>query len=223
MADSTPDNTATVLVFSQSGLQGGLKKIREKATVRQAYYNKPGECAALLHSFPSARAIWIVDPDIALPLYDALSRQVVAYVRSGGTAVLGGFFSSLIQPTVFDEWMQGAWGLPWCSGQYERTTVVLQSAAAGRGTGPGWRKGLMESYSCKAVFLQDVAPEDSWYASPPGATSESLVFGPVPVLSETAVAFAKVGEGWLGYTGDVNSEDGTTMAILAMMGLNVDA
>lgn len=227
MADFTNDNKPTILVFSTSGLEGGLKKMKEKATVLQAYYNKPGECAALLDAFPSARALWIVDPDISLPLYHALSGQVVDYVRHGGTAILGGFFSSLVQPLVFDEWMRRAWDLPWRSGQYERTTVVLQRGAAGRGTGrgtgPGWRNGLLESYSCKAVFLKDVASEgDSWYMSPPGAKSESLVFGPVPVESQTAVAFAKVGQGWLGYTGDINNDTGTTAAVLAMMGLNVE-
>lgn len=78
------------------------------------------------------------------------------------------------------------------------------------------------AYSAKAVFLQHVAPENAWYVPPPGSTSESRVFRPRPVSAETAVAFRKVGEGWLGYTGDVNIEEETTMAVLAMMGLNVD-
>lgn len=116
MSLSATATKPTVLVFSQSGLEGGLKKPCEKATVLQAHYNKPGEPAALLNAHLTARAIWIADPNIVLPAHNALSRQVVNYVRRGGaTIVLGGYFSSLIAPPDFDKWMRDAWGLPWCS------------------------------------------------------------------------------------------------------------
>ena len=111
--------------------------------------------------------------------------------------------------------------MPWKFGQYFRTTVVLQGSANGRGH-RDWRNGLPAAYSSKAVFLRNVAPSDAWYVSPPGSMSESLVLGPEPVNEETSVAFAKVGDGWLGYTGDVNDEEGTHAAVLAMMGLNTD-
>lgn len=222
METATTDRP-TILVFSQNGIDGGLKKMKEKANVLQAYYSKPGEPAALLEAHPSARAIWIVDPQITTSKYAALSRQVVDYVRNGGTAILGGFFTSFVRPNDFDKWIRTAWGLPWMSGQYERTTVVFQNSATGRrDAGQRWRDDLVAAYSSKAVFLKGVAAEDSWYSSPQDARSESFVFGPVPVEAQTAVAFAKVGSGHLGYTGDVNNEEGTTLAVLAMMGLNVD-
>jgi len=75
------------------------------------------------------------------------------------------------------------------------------------------------SYSSKALFLKNVSPSDSLYASPPGAKSESVVFGPVPVEAQTSIAFGKCGQGWLAYTGDVNHEEGTAQAVLAMMNL----
>ncbi|KAI0532854.1 hypothetical protein GGR58DRAFT_506977 [Xylaria digitata] len=71
----------------------------------------------------------------------------------------------------------------------------------------------------KALFFKNVSPSDSLYASPEGVRSESVVFGPVPVEAQTSVAFAKCGQGWLGYTGGVNNEAGTVEALLAMMGL----
>lgn len=219
---STSSNKPTILVFSTAGIDGGLKKIREKATVVQGFYKKPGHASAVLKAHPDARAIWIADPDIVQSNYSDLSREVVNYARNGGTVVLGGYFSSLVRPDDMDRWMRVAWKLPWRTGQYHRTNVVFQAASAGRDKSQNWRDGLVAAYSLKASFLQHVAPEHAWYASMPGATSQSRVFGPVPVEAQTAVAFAPVGNGWVGYTGDVNNEEGTALAVLAMMGLNVE-
>ncbi|KAI2620372.1 hypothetical protein GGS26DRAFT_571192 [Hypomontagnella submonticulosa] len=174
--------------------------------------------ANLLNQHPSARAIWIVDPDIAKPKHKDLSNRVVNYVRNGGTVILGGFFALGIRLPDFDKWMKDAWDLPWRLGQYETTTVVFQSSAVG--PHPFWRDNLAAAYSQKGVFLKNVAPSDSWYASPPGAKSESFVFGPVPIEAETSIAFGKVGKGWLGWTGDIHNRDETAAAVQAMMGLN---
>lgn len=211
----------TILVFSTSGIEGGLKKIKDKATVHQAFYTNANEPSALLSAHPSAQAIWIADPEIVLPKHRQLSQQVVEYVRDGGTAIIGGFFTSFVRPDDFNYWLRDAWNLPWEFGQYERTTVIFQNSANGR-PHSHWRNGMPAAYSSKAVFLKNVAPYDAWYVSSSGSMSESLVFGPSPVEEQTSVAFAEVGNGWLGYTGDVNNEDGTTAAVLAMMGLNID-
>ncbi|KAI0012996.1 hypothetical protein F4779DRAFT_614157 [Xylariaceae sp. FL0662B] len=185
MADTKP----TILVFCQGELEGGLKKIRENANVYQASYSEPNAPSKLLKAHPKARAIWIVDPDIATRKQKRLSKEVVEYVRNGGT--------------------------------YETTTVVFQSSAIG--PRQFWRDGLAAAYSQKGVFLKNVDAKDSWYASPPGSVSESRVFGPVSVEAQTSVAFGKVGQGWLGWTGDIHNGDETAAAVLAMMGLNVRA
>ncbi|KAI1076721.1 hypothetical protein F5B20DRAFT_593724 [Whalleya microplaca] len=216
MADAKP----TILVFSQEGIEGGLKKIKEKANVYQASYSKPNEPEKLLQEHPTARAIWIVDPDITTRKHENLSWDVINYVRNGGTAILGGYFQDTIAPPDFDRWMGEAWGLPWRYGQYETTTVVLQSSAVG--PREFWRNGLAASYSQKGVFLKNVAATDSWYASPPGSKSESFVFGPVPVDAQTSIAFGKVGNGWLGWTGDIHYREETAAAVRAMMGLNAE-
>ena len=47
-----------------------------------------------------------------------------------------------------------------------------------------------------------------------------MVFGPESVDTTTCpVAMANVGEGKLGYVGDVNGEHGSTLVVLAMSGL----
>ncbi|KAJ2996586.1 hypothetical protein NUW58_g925 [Xylaria curta] len=215
MADPSKPN---ILIFCNGELEGGLKKMKEKANVHQASYNVPGEPSSLLQRFPSARAIWIVDPNIVEPQNSELSRQVVEYVKSrGGVAIMGGFFSSFIRPSDLNRWLSQSWGMPWRVGQYERTTVLLQDSHVGLEAAT--RARIPASYSSKALFLEEVAPSDSLYASPEGARSESFVFGPVPVKAQTSIAFGKCGLGWLGYTGDVNNEEGTAEALLAMMGL----
>ncbi|GAP85174.1 putative triacylglycerol lipase [Rosellinia necatrix] len=215
MADATkPD----ILIFCNGTVDGGLKKMKEKANVHQASYGVPGEPSSLLQRFSTARAIWIVDPDITLPQHHELSRQVVEYVKNGGgIVIMGGFFSSFVQPDDMDHWLGSSWGMPWMIGQYERTTVILQDSHVGLEAST--RALLPTSYSSNILFLKNVLPSDSLYASPHGARSELIISGPVPVKAETAVAFGKCGQGWLGYTGDVNNESETAEVVLAMMGL----
>ena len=78
------------------------------------------------------------------------------------------------------------------------------------------KSSLEGTYCPKAVFLKHVAPDASLYsfsyepASESESDSESLVVQPPPVdQTQTAVAFAPVGQGWLGYIGDVNNEEGS--------------
>ena len=80
---------------------------------------------------------------------------------------------------------------------------------------------LPQRYSQKAVFVNNVAPEDMWYKTDDDSEVQSMVFPPTSakVARETAVALAKVGEGKLGYVGDVNAEDGSNAVVLAMCGL----
>ncbi|KAI1750323.1 hypothetical protein F4782DRAFT_548794 [Xylaria castorea] len=194
MADATkPD----ILIFCNGAVDGGLKKMKEKANVHQASFGVPGDTSSLLHQ---------------------LSRQVVEYVKNrGGIVIVGGFFSLTIRPSELNRWLRHSWGMPWRSGQYGRTTVLLQDSHVGLEAST--RAHLVASYSSKALFLKNVSSSDSLYASPKGARSESIVFGPVPIEAQTVIAFGKCGQGWLGFTGDTHNVDGTAEALLAMMGL----
>jgi hypothetical protein len=79
---------------------------------------------------------------------------------------------------------------------------------------------LSNTYSQKAVFLSNVSSDDSLYRPSSDSRTQSLVFPAEPVnQGETPVAFTKVGDGWLGYIGDVNNEKGSQAVILAMVEL----
>ena len=81
--------------------------------------------------------------------------------------------------------------------------------------------GLPEKYSQKAVFLKNVAKEAAVYLPSRDSRIESAVFSPEPVdCEQTPVVLAKVGEGWLGYVGDVNAESESDRVVLAMCGLS---
>ena len=79
---------------------------------------------------------------------------------------------------------------------------------------------LPNSYSQKAVFLAHVASGDSVYRPSSESVTQSAVFPPGPSdPNQTAVAFTKIGGGWLGYLGDVNNEEGSQAVIHSMLEL----
>ncbi|KAI7918142.1 hypothetical protein M0657_006644 [Pyricularia oryzae] len=93
-------------------------------------------------------------------------------------------------------------GLPWTMASYTRETVKLRRRAvpddiAGR---------LSSAHIQKALFLGNVNEADAWY-------------GRGENHPEAAVEFTKVGNGKLGYVGDVNGEDVSDTVIMAMCGL----
>jgi hypothetical protein len=112
--------------------------------------------------------------------------------------------------------MREKWDIPWEAGSYYRTTIFLNRAVVNRPT-----SGLLSSYSHKAVFLKHVDPNMAWYVATDRSVIESLVPLPGPgiELLETSTAFARLGNGWIGYVGDVNGEEGTTAVVLEMLGL----
>ena len=79
---------------------------------------------------------------------------------------------------------------------------------------------LPNSYSQKALFLAHVATDDAVYRPSSESVIQSAVFSPGPSdPNQTAVAFAQIEEGWLGYLGDVNNEQGSQDVIHAMLEL----
>ncbi|KAH7012030.1 uncharacterized protein B0I36DRAFT_256882 [Microdochium trichocladiopsis] len=160
------------------------------------------------------RGILIANPTIVHPEYDELSTKLVAYVRKGGIVIHGGFFSTDIRPDDLGTYMQAKWDLPWKAGSYYRTTLYLNQEAIPRST-----TGLLSSYNQKAVFLEGVNPDVAWYVISDRSVVESLAPGSEINILETPVAFARAGDGWIGYLGDVNGEVGTVAVILKMFGL----
>jgi hypothetical protein len=64
-------------------------------------------------------------------------------------------------------------------------------------------------------------PNMVWYV----ATDRLVIKSRVPLPGrgidslETLVTFARLGNGWIGYVGDINGEEGTTAVVLEILGL----
>lgn len=70
--------------------------------------------------------------------------------------------------------------------------------------------------------MNNVDSADAWYSSGENSVVESRVFSPSKVTPDAvAIALARVGEGKLGYVGDVNNEVETKLVLLAMCGFHV--
>ncbi|KAM5432971.1 hypothetical protein McanMca71_006533 [Microsporum canis] len=187
-----------------------LNGLLSKAKVQRA---KKADATLRYLSENTPDAIFATDPALLKPKYSAVLDKVISYVRDGGTIVLGGHFSSFAKPDHLKRFFEFSWGLPWQSGYYHRTTVHVNVNCQGLET-----RGLPASYSQKALFLKNVPPEGRLYLPNRDSMTESRVFGPERIsdLSQAAVVFAPYGRGRIGYVGDVNGEDGSHAAILAM-------
>lgn len=188
------------------------------AEFRLRHASNTQEALRLLDSSQPLKGVLVTDPGIVSSGNDAVSRKLADYAHNGGTVVLGGAFIAQIRPSDLEEYLTRRWNLPWEVGSYHRTTLFLNEEVVNRP-----RSGLPSSYSQKAVFLKNVDPDVAWYVATDRSVVESLTHfllpGPGIDLLETSVAFAGVGNGWLGYVGDVNGEEGTSAVVLEMFGL----
>ena len=221
MASSEPAGAKPVIVvltldkaeFFNDMYEGFIRLLKTKAEFRQA--NTPEEARAAFNSHPKPAAILSADESLTVSTRISLVHDALSYVRSGGVLVFMGLFSSFTRPpnikTLFSRF-----DLPWESGSYHRSTFKLN-----REMTHFEKSGLAASYGQKALHLANVTYDDAVYLPGDESVIESNVFGPRRVTdqTETPAAFAKVGEGKIGYVGDVNNEDETTPMILGMCGL----
>ncbi|KAB2573072.1 hypothetical protein DBV05_g8246 [Lasiodiplodia theobromae] len=150
--------------------------------------------------------------------YGAFLAYLNTYVRSGGgTVVFCKKFSGDSSLPHMEDVFSTAFGLPWKAFCYHRSTFMLRVENMRR---LSLTADLAPQYSVKAVHLMDVEEKDRLYVPRSDSYIESFVFAPEPVdQNETPVAWADVGEGMVGYIGDVNSEEGSKRVLLAMCGL----
>lgn len=132
--------------------------------------------------------------------------------------VLGCAFSSLIRPSDFNKFFEKAWRLPWRFGSYHQADFFARAALDGKLNG----RLIPASYSQKAVSAKGVREEHKVYVPTTESWTQSRVFMSEPVkdLSKVPVTFTQIGQGHLGYVGDVNSEVESTAVVLAMFGLS---
>lgn len=80
--------------------------------------------------------------------------------------------------------------------------------------------GLVDGYSQKAVNVKGLRPDEALYRPGSESMTDSAVFAPDRVdTAQAPVGFRALGEGWVGYVGDINGEEGSDGVVLAMCGL----
>lgn len=73
-----------------------------------------------------------------------------------------GHFSSFMSPDAIQEFFS-AWGLPWQCGAYHRTNTFIRPSNVLSRASARTAAELPGSYSQKALFLKNVAPEAAIY------------------------------------------------------------
>ncbi|OJD34398.1 transcription factor [Diplodia corticola] len=140
------------------------------------------------------------------------------YVRAGGVAIFCEQFSSTASLPHMEMVFSTAFDLPWKAHAYHRSTFVLRPENVRRMTAQAAE--LASECSQKGVTLAGVAEKDRLYVPTRDSHVESFVFAPAPIgQDETPMAWAEVGEGMVGYVGDVNHEEEGEKVLLAMCGL----
>lgn len=162
------------------------------------------------------KGVFVADEGIIESKNSEVLSSLIGWVNAGGIAVVGSLFPTLANGSEFNRFFE-KWRLPWKMGNYHRTTFVLNPSIPQLSSHSA---SLMTSYSMKAVHLRGVNAEDILYAPTEDSRVESHVFAPSPVdLSHVPVAYTRIGDGFLGYIGDVNAEEESTSVILAMLRL----
>ncbi|KAI1409223.1 hypothetical protein F5Y13DRAFT_170482, partial [Hypoxylon sp. FL1857] len=172
-----------------------ISKITAKATMDRATTQKAA--LDMLTQNPPPPVILVTDAGAVSHM--KVWERVIDCLRGGSTVVLAANFSSLVTEGQFNRCFAKI-GLPWKRGGYYRTDVSLRPGVVD----DRLQTQLLPTYSQKALYVQGVARSDVWYAGEE---------------DEVAVAFTKVGNGMLGYVGDVNKADGSDAVVLAMLGL----
>ncbi|KAI1136090.1 hypothetical protein F5Y05DRAFT_123773 [Hypoxylon sp. FL0543] len=172
-----------------------ISRITAKAKMDRATTEKAA--LDMLTRNPPPSVIFVADAGAAH--FMKVWERVIDCLRGGSTVVLAANFSSFVSEGQFKRCF-GKIGLPWERGGYHRTDVSLRPTVVD----DRLKERLLPTYSQKALYVSGVARSDVWYAGD---------------QDEVAVAFTKVGNGMLGYVGDVNGEDGSEAVVLAMLGL----
>jgi hypothetical protein len=180
-----------------------------KAASTLKTYTTKSSMLTLLASSTLPTSILVTSSCITEPEYLTLRLKLVHFARQGGRVIFGGSFSSMLPMDEIDAFLKNTWELAWKVGGYHCTTHSLRPkhplvALAGIPHFPG-------GYSMKSVWLRDVPDHYAVYRPTASSRVESHVFAPSEVgETETPIAMGRIGEGWVGWIGDVNAEQGTS-------------
>lgn len=194
---------------------GLIDKISNVASIKRAQKAQP----AIRQLNNKPWAVLITDAAIAFPENAPVYDAILSYVRQGGTAVIMGHFSTFIPLNEMRPFFAKA-GLDWDCSAYTRETHSVNPRAVGP-----LQHSLPQTYLQKALHLKNVQNQAAWYLQKQYEDEDSQVepsaFAPITNLTDTPAAYEKVGNGWYGYLGDVNSGKECELVVMAMCRLPV--
>ncbi|KAG5639186.1 hypothetical protein H0H81_006090 [Sphagnurus paluster] len=172
--------------------------LRSKILTKKAV--SPKEALAYLAS-RDLTGVFVADAAISKRKHAQVLSKLVEYTKGGGSTVIGGSFSSFIRPSDMAMFFANSWGVDWKSGSYHRAEFSLNKShdIAQSNT------ELASSYSMKALHVKGIAAGAAVYREEGGNATES------PAVQ------IRCGEGYMGYIGDVNWENGSIPLLLSML------
>ncbi|CDO78199.1 hypothetical protein BN946_scf184770.g2 [Trametes cinnabarina] len=184
------------------------RAIRQHASVTQVW-DRRATLRALSLSSPSFSGVLVTDGAIAEPEHSELASRLAECTRAGTRVVLGVdvgcFISPSNMPALFSKW-----GLRWDRGDYGRTNLTLNPAGL---PSPLREAALFPSVSAKALHVKNVRREHAVYVPGPDGWGSGA--------DESPAVFARVGNGYLGYVGDVNGEQQLIRLLIEMLGITI--
>lgn len=192
-----------------------LTALRTKFQTKDISY-KSAKSLSLSQSQPAV--ILAVSGTITERRYRPLHDELVSFVKNdGGTLICCCQFSSFCRPPDLTTFM-AKFNLPWKSGDYHRSTFVLNGAFKDRFGADRFGR-LLPAYSMKALHVDKASSAAVIYGPDSASRTQSMVFPPSSVdQAQAPVVLERCGKGEVGYVGDVNPEDGTQELLLVMVG-----
>ena len=219
------DNKAQILLIQlDNGQLGGLfddldTTLQEEIALRYSIVRQTTTAAILdrlKQPDASLRAVLVVDGGFAKQKSKTLQLSLSQYAKAGGAVIMCGLFSSFVSPPDFTALAQRM-ELPWKMGDYHRTDFALNPAFKSV-FGPQGFSNLQTSYSMKTVHLEGVPTEAKVYLPTHQSETQSMVFSAAKVdTTQCPAVWQKHGEGFVGFIGDVNNEEGSQILLLTML------
>jgi hypothetical protein len=149
-------------------------------------------------------AVVVTDAALVNGGFKGASKKLVKYAKGGGTVGFGGVVSCFARPLDMHSYFSDEWGIPWETGSYHRAVFSTNESALSV-EGRECFSALPTSYSMKALQIQGVDQKDMVYVEDDCPT-------------ESPIVFAKYGKGNVGWIGDVNAENETTLVVKVLCG-----
>jgi hypothetical protein len=197
-------------------------KIFAKASIQRA--KSPKAVSRYLKEH-TPQAIILVDHALAHSKeYASAARRIMRYVHEGGTLICANTFVVDLKrylnkkhPTLP---LFRLAGVPWQYGDTYRTYVSVNKDAVHEKIQEVMPKEIIS----EGILLDKVPNNQAWYLPTNESIADALMYdGKKPQMGWTPYAFARVGNGFFGYVGDMNVDGACDDLILAMAGLSVGA